>query len=104
MSHALEIDEILRVVAAWVVDIHPSTAVPLACCAKSFEEPVLQALWETQKELPTVIKTLPPDCWEFRPRTPPREKGEIVCNSPQSRVPNLRVVICADAHANSVEG
>jgi len=82
MPHrALGIDEILREVAAWVVNTHPPTAVSLACCAKLFEEPALRALWETQKELPTLLKTLPPDCWESRPQSPSGESGEIVCDS-----------------------
>lgn len=85
MPHrALRIDEILREVAAWVVGTHPPTAVSLACCAKPFEEPALHALWETQKELLTLIKTLPPDCWKFLPPAPSREKGLIVRGSLQS--------------------
>ena len=89
MPHrALGIDEILREVAAWVVDTHPPTAVSLACCAKSFEEPALHALWETQTELPTLIKTLPPDCWKFLPQSPSRREGKIVCDLPRSTVPN----------------
>ena len=66
MAHrVLAIDEILREVASCVTDIHPSTTVALACCAKSFEEPALNELWKIQDELPTLIKTLPPDCWEL---------------------------------------
>jgi len=89
MSHrVLGIDEILRDVAAWVVDTHPPTAVSLACCTKSFEEPALSTLWKIQERLPTLVKTLPPDCWEFRPWSPPEEGGEIVCDSPHSMAPD----------------
>jgi len=81
MSHrALAVDEILREVTAFVTDIHHPTAVSFACCAKSFEEPALSALWKTQDELPTLIKTLPPDSWDLAPN--PR-KREIVRGSPQ---------------------
>ena len=79
MPHrALGIDEILREIIAWVVDAHPPTAVSLACCTKSFEEPALRALWKIQKELPNLIKALPPDCWEVRPRDTYGEEEEIV--------------------------
>ena len=85
MPHrALGIDEIFRELAAWVVDTHPPTAVSLACCVKSFEEPALRALWKTQIELPTLIKTLPPECWELRPQNSSGGDGKIVCDSPQS--------------------
>jgi len=68
MHHrAFAIDEILREVTARVTRIHPPTAVALACCAKSFEEPALSALWMTQDELLTLIKTLPPDSWAIQP-------------------------------------
>ena len=66
MSHrALVVDEILREVTARVARMHPPAAVALACCSKFFEEPALSALWKIQDDLPTLIKTLPPDCWEL---------------------------------------
>ena len=89
MSHrALGIDEILGEVAAWVVDTHTPTAVSLACCTKLFEEPALRALWNTPQELPSLIKVLPPDCWEVRPPNTPGGRPEIVCGSSQSRIFN----------------
>ena len=105
MPHqALRIDEILREVAARVVDTHPSTAVSLACCAKSFEEPALRALWETQKELPTFIQALPPNCWEIQPQVRPGTKPEIVCGSPQLRTSSAdSMTVCVDAHTNPIE-
>ena len=81
MSHrALEVDDIVREIAAWVVDIHPPTAVSLACCAKSFEEPTLSVLWKIQ-ELPTLIKTLPSDSWKHWPANPHVLKDNIVRGS-----------------------
>ena len=63
MAHrVLAVDEILREVTARVIDVHPPTAISLACCAKSFEEPALSALWKIQDELRTLIKTLSPGC------------------------------------------
>ena len=83
MPHwALAVDEILREVIAHVIHIHPPTAVSLACCAKSFEEPALSALWKTQRELPTLIQTLPPDSWDLIPAGR-RSMGTIVRDSPQ---------------------
>jgi len=67
MSHrALVVDEVLREVTTWLADIHPPTAVSFACCAKFFEEASLSALWKIQDELPTLIKTLPPDSWKLQ--------------------------------------
>ena len=89
MTHrALAVDEILREVAAHVTDVHPSTAVSLACCARSFEEPALSALWKIQDELPTLVKTLPPDSWDFLPLDPSGEK-KIVRVSPRPMALNL---------------
>lgn len=102
MPHrVLGIDEILRDVAACVVDTHRPTAVSLACCTKSFEEPALHELWETQKEFSTLIKALPPDCWEILPR---RRRQEIVCSLYQLRTPPTDgTIICVDSQANPFE-
>ena len=90
MRHrALEVDEILREITTWAVAIHPSTAVALACCAKSFEEPALSALWRTRKGLPTLIKTLPPDSWETGLPNSDGGNGNIVRASPQLRLRTL---------------
>ena len=83
MPHrALAVDEILREIIAHVVDIHPPTAISLACCAKSFKEPALSALWRIQDGLLTLIKTLPPDSWEVVPLGP-RSESRIVRDSPR---------------------
>jgi len=82
MTHrALAVDEILREIIVHVVNTHPATAVSLACCAKSFEEPALSALWKTQTELPTLITTLPPDSWDLPPTASRHSKAIIVRDS-----------------------
>lgn len=49
MPHkVLTIDELLRLIAAYVVDTDPSSAVALACCCKAFEDPVLGLHWQYQ--------------------------------------------------------
>lgn len=49
MSHkVLTIDELLRLIAAYLVDTDPSSAVALACCCKAFEDPVLDLHWQHQ--------------------------------------------------------
>ena len=83
MPHrALMVDEILREVATRVTNVHRSTAVSLACCAKFLEEPTLSALWKIQDELPTLIKTLPLDSWELQPATTVEDREQIVRDSP----------------------
>jgi len=83
MTHrALAVDEILREVIAYVIDIHPPTAVSLACCAKFFEEPTLSALWKIQDELRILIKTLPPDSWRLQPITASTALATIVRDLP----------------------
>ena len=70
---ALAVDEILREITVHATNIHPPTTISLACCARSFEEPALSALWRIQDEIPTLIKTLPSDSWEILPLGPCRE-------------------------------
>ena len=65
MHPCLCIDEILRPIAREVVASGwKETAVALACCCKSFEDPVLDVLWETQDGLAPLLETLPQDVWE----------------------------------------
>ena len=40
-----------------------ATAVAFACCRKSFEDPALDALWETQNKLLPLLKSFPKDVW-----------------------------------------
>ena len=41
-----------------------ATAVSLARCCRSFEDPVLNELWKTQKRLTPLLKQLPQEVWE----------------------------------------
>jgi len=64
MHPCLNVDEIVRLVACELVASRgEGTAVGLACCRKSFEDPVLDTLWETQDRLPPLLKSLPGDVW-----------------------------------------
>ena len=65
MHPCLNVDEILRLLAhALVVLEAKATAVALACCCKSFEEPALDVLWEAQNRLGPLLKCFPRDVWE----------------------------------------
>lgn len=60
MSHKVfRIDEILRPIAGYVVDLDEPSAIALACCCKAFEEPVLSSYWEHQP-LDRLASVLPP--------------------------------------------
>lgn len=57
--------EILRLVTYELVSSRgQATAVALACCCKTFEDPVLDALWETQERLLPLLEALPGDIWD----------------------------------------
>ena len=65
MHPCLRVDEIIRLVACELVELEANgTVAALACCCKSFEEPVLDVLWETQVELTLLLECLPEDTWE----------------------------------------
>jgi len=65
MHPCLSIDEVLRLLARILVASEAKgTAVALARCCKTFEEPVLDALWETQNRLTPLLKCFPRDIWE----------------------------------------
>ena len=67
MHACLNVDEIIRLIAHEVVESEAeATAVALACCCKSFEDPVLDVLWETQWNLLPLLKSLPRDVWNER--------------------------------------
>jgi hypothetical protein len=69
MHACLSVDEILRLIACKLVESEAkATAVSLACCCKGFEDPALDALWETQ-DLFLLLKSLPEDVWEEEHRT-----------------------------------
>jgi len=65
MHHCLSVDEILRLLACELVTSKAmATAVALACCCKSLEDPALDAIWETQRRLIPLLKCFPQDVWE----------------------------------------
>ena len=64
MHACLNVDEILRSIASELVQSGlRRTAVALACCCRAFEDPVLDALWETKYHLMHLLRTLPQDIW-----------------------------------------
>ena len=64
MHRCLNVDEILRLLAHELVASEAkATAVALACCCKSLEDPLLDVLWETQNRLLRLLKSLPGDVW-----------------------------------------
>ena len=65
MHHCLNVDEILRLLACTIVASGAgATAVVLACCCKSCEDPVLDVLWVTQDCLFPLLKSLPGNVWK----------------------------------------
>lgn len=65
MHPCIGVDEIVRLLACELVASGgKATAVALACCCKSFEDPVLGALWETQEQLYPLLDTFPEGVWE----------------------------------------
>ena len=61
----LNLDEIVRLIVRELVTPRgKGAAVGLACCCKSFEDPVLDVLWATQDQLLPLLKTFPGDIWE----------------------------------------
>jgi len=64
MHVCLNVDEIVRLVAYELVTSGGmKTAVALACCCKSLEDPVLDTLWERQVRLLPLLKSFPGDVW-----------------------------------------
>jgi len=64
MHPCLRVDEIVRFIASELVASEGQrTSVALACCRKSFEDPVLDVLWEYQRNLLPLFKSLPGDVW-----------------------------------------
>jgi len=65
MHACLNVDEILRLIAHELVTSGGrATAISLACCRRSFEDPALDALWATQDELFPLFKSFPGDVWK----------------------------------------
>ena len=64
MHACLNVDEIVRLIARELVASgRNGTASGLACCRKSFEDPVLDALWATQNGLIPLLMSFPRDVW-----------------------------------------
>ena len=64
MHACLNVDEIVRLIAYELVASEgKATNVALACCRKSFEDPVLDALWVKQYRLLPLLKSFPGDVW-----------------------------------------
>jgi len=65
MHACLNVDEIVRAIAhELVTSSGEGSAVSLACCCKSFEDPVLDTLWAKQQMLLPLLKSLPGDVWK----------------------------------------
>jgi len=61
----LKISELTRLVASQLVLIGAQgSAVNLACVCRSFEEPTLSTLWETQWALYILLQLLPREIWK----------------------------------------
>ena len=72
MHPCLNVDEILRLIARELVQSElNATAVSLACCCRSFEDPALDVLWEMQYRLTPLLKCFPQEVWK-------EEKGTFV--------------------------
>jgi len=62
MHACLNVDEIVRLLASELVASGgKEAAAALACCCKSFEDPVLDALWEALDQLRPLLKSFPAD-------------------------------------------
>ena len=60
------VDEIVRAIVANLVrDEKRASAVALASCSKSLEEPALGEVWRSLSSLAPLVKCFPPDVWEF---------------------------------------
>jgi hypothetical protein len=65
MHSCLSVDEILRLIACKLAaSTGQAATIALARCCKSFEDPALDALWETQDRLIPLLKSLPGDVWD----------------------------------------
>ena len=64
MHVCINLDEIVRLITQKLVASKgKGSAVALACCCKSFEDPVLDVLWVEQVKLSPLLKTFPRDVW-----------------------------------------
>ena len=64
MHRCLNVDEILRLIACELVASETmATVAALACCCKSFKDPMLDPLWRKQYGLAPLLKCFPQDVW-----------------------------------------
>jgi len=67
MHPCLNVDEIVRLIAhELVVSSGERSAVSLACCCKSLEDPALDALWAKQESLYPLLESLPSDVCQWK--------------------------------------
>jgi len=86
MHPCLRVDEIIRLIACELVASGgKATAATLACCCKSLEDPVLDVLWETQKGLTPLLKTLSGGALDSR--------GCMVCSDNITRSPSAQALL-----------
>jgi len=79
MHPCLAVDEILRLLARILAASKANTtAVALACCCKTFEEPMLDELWRTQDRLTPLLKCFPRYVW--------MEEGRTFVSSPMALI------------------
>lgn len=98
MHPCLAVDEILRHFACELVASGAkATAVALACCCRSFEDPVLDALWEAQNELAPLLTCFPRDVWE-------EEDGSFVSPLAVLAFPMLNRSVLKNSQENPDEG
>jgi hypothetical protein len=65
MHRSLIIHDVLHLLACKLVESElEATAVSLACCCKTFEDPILDELWKTQDQLIPLLRCLPQEVWE----------------------------------------
>jgi len=61
------VNEIVSAIVAILVrDGKKASAVALASCSKSLEEPALGEIWRRVSTLVPLVKCLPPEVWEIR--------------------------------------
>ncbi|KAF9786388.1 hypothetical protein BJ322DRAFT_1059312 [Thelephora terrestris] len=64
MHYCLSVEEIVRLITRELIDATEyEAAAALARCQKSFENPVLDVLWESQCRLIPLLKTFPGNIW-----------------------------------------
>ena len=61
------LDEIVRAIAVNLVsDKARASAVSLASCSKSLEEPALGEVWRSLSGLAPLVRCFPPEVWEIK--------------------------------------